>query len=59
VVLAFGDGAPRVEVHGADGSVTTHGGRTLDAETTARVLARDGGVLAVRAQLPLTDLTLD
>jgi hypothetical protein len=55
VVLDFG-AAAQLQVHWADGAVTTHPGRTLDRPTTAALFARDGRVRQLRATLPEADL---
>jgi hypothetical protein len=55
VVMDFG-AAAQLQVHWADGQVTTHPGRSLDRATTAALFARDGRVRQLRATLPEADL---
>jgi len=52
VVVGSGAAAAAIHVESSDGRVETTPGRVLDAETTARLRARDGSIRSVRVELP-------
>jgi hypothetical protein len=51
VVYRLTDGPARLQIHRTDGRTRTLDGTTLDAETSAALLARDGSIARIEAEL--------